>query len=126
MSNLFLFLKSHFRRTAGGKKIFEEVGNPQPNFKIVATHIRTGKSPKNYMLDDAVKLPLVVEKWRFEPGHAVGRCGYDYHILFTNGEKIIPILVCFACNTLVFNGKDNYKTSRKQIMSLLRQDFKLI
>ena len=93
MSNLFLFLKSHFRRTAGGKKIFEEVGNPQPNFKIVATHIRTGKSPKNYMLDDAVKLPLVVEKWRFEPGHAVGRCGYDYHILFTNGEKIIPILV---------------------------------
>lgn len=120
------FLKSRFGKTAGGKKIFEKAGIPQPNFKIVATHIREGKYLENYMLDEADKLTLIVEKWRFKPNDVIGRCGYDYHILFTNGEITIPIFVCFLCNTLVFNNVEKYKTSKKQIMALLKEDFKLI
>lgn len=124
MSNLSVFLKSFFSKTTDGKKIFEEVGHPQPNFKIVATHLRQGKTRKSYILDDADKLPVLVEKWRFEPGGSIGRCGYDYHILLTNGELTIPISVCFRCNTLVFNNLEKYKISKKQIMALLHEDFK--
>ncbi|MBD2700846.1 hypothetical protein IC229_09365 [Spirosoma sp. BT702] len=119
------FLEALFGKTAS-KKIFENMGIPQPNFKIVATQIRKGKNPENYVLADASKLLLVVEKWRFEPGGPVGRCGYDYHIVFTNGEVNIPISVCFLCNTLVFNNYENYKATKKQIMALLREDFELI
>ncbi|GAB3954545.1 hypothetical protein GCM10028805_40170 [Spirosoma harenae] len=120
------FLKPLFCKTAGSKKIFENVGVAQSNFKIVATRVREGKRPENYMLDDPDKLPLLVEKWRFEPGDKVGRCGYDYQILFTNGEVFIPISVCFVCNALVINGTDNYRTSKGQIMALLREDFTLM
>ena len=102
------------------------MGAPQPNFKIVATNIRADKNPKNYILEDASKLESIIEKWRFAPGDAVGRCGYDYHIVFTNGAVNVPISVCFLCNTLVFNNLENYKASKKQIMALLRKDFKLI
>lgn len=119
------FLKSLFGKTPGGKKIFEDTGAAEPNFKIVATHIRPGKNPKNYMLEDAGKLKSIVEKWRFEPGDTLGRCGYDYHIVFRNGAVNIPISICFLCNTMVFNGLENYKTSEKQIMTLLKEDFNL-
>jgi hypothetical protein len=120
------FLKSRFGKTSDSKKIFEKAGVAQPNFKIVATHIREGKNPKNYLLDEGDKLPLIVEKWRFEPKDSIGRCGYDYNIFFTNGEINIPISVCFLCNTLIFNNSKNYKISKKKIMTLLREDFKLI
>lgn len=120
------FLKSYFGKTADSKKIFEKVGVAQPNFKIIATHIREGKNPESYLLDEADKLPLLVEKWRFKPKDVIGRCRYDYYLLFTNGEINIPISVCFRCNTLVFNNLENYKISKKQMMTLLREDFKLI
>ncbi len=125
------FLESLFDKTAGGKKIFEKAGIPQPNFKIIATHIRQGKNPENYVLDNAAKLPSIIEKWQFEPKGVLGRCGYDYHILFMNGKFNISVSVCFLCNTLVVNDPEkhttsNYITSKKQIMALLREDFRLL
>lgn len=123
---MFETLKSLFAHPAQGKKILEDIGPAEPNFKIVANHVRAGKSPKNYVLEDAGKLPTIIEKWAFEPGEVVGRCGYDYQIIITNGERTIPISVCFLCNTLVFNHLENYKVSKKQMMNLLIEDFKLI
>ncbi|MEQ1744206.1 MAG: hypothetical protein ABMA02_02190 [Saprospiraceae bacterium] len=121
MSN---FLKSLFGEAKNRIKIFEGMDTPMPNFKIVAQRVRVGKTPKTYILDDDSKLKSIVEKWQFEPGGQIERCGYDYKILFTNGEVEIPINICFFCKTMSCNQK-NYKISRWQIMRLLCQDFKL-
>jgi len=55
-------------------KIFADVGPPMPNFQIVATNVRHGHAPENFILDDGSKLASIIEKWRFQPGGEVGRC----------------------------------------------------
>ena len=127
------FLESLFGKTVGGKKIFEMAGIPQPDLKIVAIPVRKGKNAENYVFDNVAKFPSIIEKWRFEPKDAfeLGICGYDYHILFMNGKVNISISVCFLCNTLVVNDPEkhttsNYTTSKKQLMALLREDFRLL
>lgn len=117
------FFKLLFGKTPSGAKIFEGMDTLMPNFKITATHVRAGKNGKSYLLDDGGKLASIVEQWRFEPGDSVGRCGYDYQIVFTNGASSIPISICFLCNILIFNGVQVYKTSERQIKTLLEADF---
>ena len=95
-----------------------------PNFQIVATHVRHGHPPKNYILDDGNKLETIVEKWQFQPGGEVGRCGYDYQMVFTNGELNIPVSICFLCNILIVNHLQVYKISKKHILTLLKEDFR--
>ncbi len=123
---MFNSLKSLFGMGKQGVKIFKGMEAPLPNFKIVAKHVRVGQVPKNFVLDDGSKLKSVVEKWQFEPGGTLLRCGYDYQIEFTNGEVTIPISICFACNSLVFNHSQVFKTSKRQILQLLEEDFKTL
>lgn len=120
------FIHTLLGKPANGKKIFGGTGLPAPDFKIVATHVRSPEKPRNYVLDDPEKMPAVVEKWRFEPKPEgnLSRCGYDYQIVFTNGGANIPVSICFLCNTLILNHSEMYKISRRHIESLLRQDFK--
>ncbi|MDO8971014.1 MAG: hypothetical protein Q7U74_10030 [Saprospiraceae bacterium] len=119
-------LKSILASNQNGVKIFEGMDTPMPNFKITATCVRAGKTPKIYVLDDGNKLNSVVDKWQFEPGGILLRCGYDYQIEFVNGQVNILISVCFACNALVFNHMQVYKTSKRQIIDLLEEDFRLL
>ncbi len=105
-------------------KIFEGVGAPMSNFQIVATNVRAGHLPKNYILDDGNKLETIMEKWQFKPGGEVGRCGYDYQIVLTNGDLHIPVSICFLCKILIVNHLQVYKISKKQILSLLEEDFR--
>ncbi|HNL38211.1 MAG TPA: hypothetical protein PKH43_03740 [Saprospiraceae bacterium] len=121
MKNYWTSLFGPFRDSV---KIFEGVGAPQSNFRVVATNVRPGQPPKNYVLDDGEKLAAIVDKWRFEPGGVLSRCGYDYQIVLTNGELSIPVSVCFLCNTLIVNHSRIFKTSRKQIRALLEADFR--
>lgn len=97
-----------------------------PNFSIVATRVRAGQTPHIYVLDDGSKLLSIVEKWRFEPGGTLLRCGYDYQVECINGEIRIPVSVCFACNSLVLHHTQVFKTSKKQFMDLLEADFRLL
>lgn len=120
------FLGSLFGKAETRIKIFEGMGTPMPNFKVVATNVRGGQAPKNYILDDGSKLESVVEKWQFEPGGSLLRCGYDYQIVFTNGDMNIPIAVCFLCNSLVFDHSQVFRASKKQILRLLEEDFKIM
>ncbi|NUN99440.1 MAG: hypothetical protein HUU01_02355 [Saprospiraceae bacterium] len=121
MSN---FLQSLFGKADKRIKIFEGMGNtPQPNFRMVATHVREGLQRPNYRLDDGSKWGSIVQKWQFKQGGALLRCGYDYQIVFTNGDVNIPISICFMCKSLVFNHKTVYKTSKRQILALLKEDF---
>ncbi len=121
MSN---FLESLFGKADHRIKIFEGMDTPMPNFKMVATHVRQGQTPKNYILDDGSKLKSIVEKWRFQPGGELLRCGYDYQIVVTNGDAIIPISICFLCKSLVFNYSEVFITSKTQILALLEEDFR--
>ncbi|MBL7804206.1 MAG: hypothetical protein JNL02_10760 [Saprospiraceae bacterium] len=118
------YWSSLFGPSRDSVKIFEGVGAPMPNFCIVATNVREGQPPENYVLDEGEKLVAVVDKWRFEPGGVLGRCGYDYQIVLTNGEMTIPVSVCFLCNILIVNHSMKFKTSRKQIRALLEADFR--
>lgn len=112
---------------ANGVRILEGVSSPQPNFKIIATHVRHGAQPRHYLLQDGSKIKTLIEKWRFEPKpDPLSRCGYDYLIVVTNGDVTIPISVCFVCNTLIFNHKEKYRISKKQIMALLAEDFQAL
>jgi hypothetical protein len=120
------FLKSWFGTTRHRVKIFEGMDTPMPNFNIVATHVRAGMAPQNYLLDDGEKLKSIVEKWRFKPGTSIGRCGYDYQILFTNGDTSITMDVCFLCKTLVFNHSQVFVLSKRKFLALLEEDFKLL
>ncbi len=110
------------------KKIFAGMDVPSPDFKIVANHVRVGKTPRNYLLDDPEKLKSVVEKWQFRPKPAgnLNRCGYDYQIIFTNGDASITVSICFLCNTLIVNHSETYKVSKSEIEALLSEDFELI
>lgn len=117
------FIKRLFPKKPGGTKIFEIAGTPMPDFKIIATHVRVNKKGKNYFLDDGNKLKSIVEKWRFEPGGSVGRCGYDYQMVLTNGNTEIPVSICFLCNTLILNHIGVYRISKRQILALLEEDF---
>ena len=121
MNQLF---SSLFGKPKNVVKIFEGLDSPMPNFQIVATNVRPGQVPRNYILNDGNQLALVVEKWQFEPGGEVGRCGYDYQIVFINGDLSIPISICFLCKILIFNHSEVYSISKKQIMALLEADFK--
>lgn len=120
------FWTSLFSPSNNGVKIFEGVGAPMPNFRIVATKVRAGQIPKNYVLDDGHQLNAIVDKWRFEPGGTVGRCGYDYQIVLTNGDLNFIIDVCFLCNILIVNHSQVFRTSKRQIKSLLEADFRLL
>lgn len=95
-----------------------------PNFQIVATDVRVGRTPQHYMLDDGEKLAAVVAKWRFEPGGAVGRCGYDYQIVFRNGDLETSIATCFGCNIVIVDGTQKFTASRGQVKALLEADFR--
>ena len=105
-------------------KIFESVGAPMPNFQIVATNVRAGQAPQNYIFDDGDKLEAIVEKWQFKPGGAVGRCGYDYQLVLTNGDLSLPVSICFLCKILIVNHLHVYKISKKHILGLLEEDFR--
>lgn len=118
------FWTSLFSPSKSGVKIFEGVGAPMPNFRIVATNVRTGQVPQNYVLDEGDQLAAIVDKWRFEPGEGLGRCGYDYQIVLTNGDQTITVAVCFLCNTLVFNGSQVFRASKRQIKALLEANFR--
>lgn len=118
------FFSSLFGKPKNVVKIFEGLETPMPNFQIVATNVRPGQTPRNYILNDGNLLTSVVEKWRFEPGGEVGRCGYDYQITLINGDLSIPIAICFLCKILIFNHSEVYRISKKQIMTLLEADFK--
>lgn len=115
-----------FTKKPSGTRIFEGIDYPMPDFKIVATHVRAGKNRKSYFLDDGTRLKSIVEKWRFEPGGSVGRCGYDYQMVLTNGDLEIPVSICFLCKILIFNHKEVYKASKSQIQTLLEEDFRVL
>lgn len=117
-------LKSIFEKPEVDVKIFAGAGPPMPNFQILATHVRQGQTPQNFILDDGSKLESIIEKWQFRPGSGVGRCGYDYQIVFTNGDLNIPISICFLCQTLIVNHSQVYKISKRQILNLLKTDFR--
>lgn len=121
MSN---FLDSLFDKADHRIKIFDGMDTPMPNFKMVATHVRAGQAHKHYLLDDGSKLKSIVEKWQFQPGGSLLRCGYDYQIVFTNGDVNIPISICFLCKSLVFNHSEVFKVSKNQILALLEADFR--
>ncbi|MBL7826944.1 MAG: hypothetical protein JNJ57_09965 [Saprospiraceae bacterium] len=120
------FLNSLFGNETPSTKIFEAVGAPMPNFKIEATHVRFGKRSQHYILDDGSKLASVIEKWQFKPGDVVGRCGYDYQMVLTNGELVMHVSICFICKTLIVNHTDVYRISKKRIMDLMEEDFKAV
>jgi hypothetical protein len=122
MSKLLKFL---FNKVEDRINIFEGMDRPMPNFKMVATNVRIGQAPKNYVLEDGSKLKSIVEKWRFQRGGSLLRCGYDYQIVFINGDAKIPVSICFLCQSLVFNQSQVFKISKKQIMTLLEEDFTL-
>lgn len=119
-------LKSWFGKSVSSIKIFEGLDTPMPNFNILATRVRVGMPPQSYLLDDGDKLKSIVEKWRFKPGASVGRCGYDYKMVFTNGDTIVPIAICFLCKTLVFNHTQVFVVSKKKILALLEEDFRTL
>lgn len=121
MFNLFKFLLGNKQDRV---KIFEGMDTPMPNFSMVATHVREGKKRPNYLLTDGEKLKSVVEKWEFKPSSdPISRCGHDYKIIFTNGDKTTLIYICFICNTLIIDGEETYKISKHVIKSLLKEDF---
>lgn len=117
-------LKSIFEKPEVDVKIFAGAGPPMPNFQILATHVRHGQTPQNFILDGGSKLESIIEKWRFRPGGEVGRCGYDYQIMFTNGDLNISISICFFCKILIVNHLQVYKISKRQILNLLKTDFR--
>lgn len=120
---MFNLLKFLLGDTQDRVKIFEGMDTPMPNFSMVATHVRMGKTRPNYILTDGNKLKSIVEKWQFKPGDPISRCGHDYKIIFTNGDATILIYICFVCNALILNGKETYKISERAIKSLLKEDF---
>ncbi|HLP93170.1 MAG TPA: hypothetical protein VK168_03995 [Saprospiraceae bacterium] len=117
------FLKSLLADSVKPFRIFDSLEAPEPNFSIVVRHVRQGKKSRNYLLSDADKFPGIVEKWCFPPGDAVGRCGYDYQLVLTNGEQVITADICFSCKTLVFQHRHVYAISPGEIMRLLEEDF---
>lgn len=107
-----------------GSKIFGALAIAQPNFRMVATHVRSGEAGPDYVLDEGEKLPSIIEKWQFEPKQEpLSRCGYDYQIEVTNGETTLSVSICFKCKTLVVNHTDKYSITRKQIEKLFQEDF---
>ncbi len=110
---------------AASVPILQALAAPEPNFKILASHVRHGAEPKrHYVLQDGRKLKSLIEKWRFEPtAEPLSRCGSDYLIVITNGAASIPISVCFVCSTLSYNHQDRYRATKKRILALLAEDF---
>lgn len=84
-----------FTKKPSGTRIFVGIDYPMPDFK--SWRRMSGQaSRKSYILDDGTKLKSIVEKWRFEPGGSVGRCGYDYQIVLTNGGLWNPCFYLFS------------------------------
>ncbi|HAD11832.1 MAG TPA: hypothetical protein DCF33_05265 [Saprospirales bacterium] len=117
------FLKSLLAGSAQPVRIFDSLEAPEPNFSIMVRHVRQGKKARNYQLADAGKFPGIVEKWCFTPGDTVGRCGYDFQLVLTNGEQVITADICFSCKTLVFQHRHVYAISPGEIRRLLEEDF---
>lgn len=117
------FLKSLLAGGAKPVRIFDNLEALEPNFSIMVRHVRQGKKSRNYQLADAGKFPGIVEKWCFRPGDAVGRCGYDFQLVLTNGEQVITADICFSCKTLVLQHKQVFRISPRKIIRLLEEDF---
>lgn len=108
-------------------KIFEQLGDAQPNLEIIATHVRHGKQRPDYVFRDGQQLARIIEKWQFdEKFDPISRCGHDYHVDARNGEVSLKFSICFACKTLVLNGTEKFGIREKQIKNLFAEDFEVI